>query len=77
MMTPRKPSVCMLLVVCLLALVVVNLMMTIHLAVDTRTSAARVLKQPSLPCGAIPTRFVMEEPECADKLDPGGDSKCA
>jgi hypothetical protein len=54
--------------VCILVFVVVNLIMTIGLAVDTRTSAARVLTQPSLPCGAIPTRFVMEEPECADRL---------
>ena len=23
---------------------------------------------PSLPCAAIPTRFVMEHPDCADKL---------
>jgi hypothetical protein len=22
----------------------------------------------SLPCGAVPTRFVIEEPECADRL---------
>ena len=67
-MTPKKPSVCTLVVVCLLALVIVNLMMTIRLTVDTRASTARVLKQPSLPCRAIPTRFPIEEPECAEKL---------
>ena len=68
MMTPRKQSLCMLLMVCLLMVVVVDLVMTMRLAVNIRASAARVWKQPALPCGAIPTRFVLEEPEYADKL---------
>jgi hypothetical protein len=65
---PKKWGLRTLLMVGIVVLVIVNLMVTIRLAVDTRASAARVWKQPSLPCGAIPTRFVMEEPECADKL---------
>ena len=68
MIMPRKQSLCMLLVACLLVVVVVDLVVTMRLAVDIRASAARVCKQPALPCGAIPTRFVLEEPECADKL---------
>jgi len=64
----RKQSLCMLLMVCLLVAVVVDLVVTMRLAVGMRVSAAQVCKQPALPCGAIPTRFVLEEPECADKL---------
>ena len=62
-MMPKKQSLCMLLMVCLLVAVVVDLVVTMRLAVDIRASAAQVCKQP-----AIPTRFVLEEPECADKL---------
>jgi hypothetical protein len=68
MLTPKKWGLHTLLMVRILVLVIVNLIMTMRLAFDTRASAARVVKQPSLPCGAIPTRFVMEEPECADRL---------
>jgi len=68
MMMPRKQSFCMLLIVCLLVVVVVDLVVTMRLAVDMQVSAPQVCMQPALPCGAIPTRFVLEEPECADKL---------
>jgi len=57
-----------LLVVCILVIVIANVMITIRLSVDMRALATRDLTPPPLPCGAVPTRFVMEEPECADKL---------
>jgi len=68
MLVPKKSGLHALLMVCILVLVIINLTMTIRLAVDTRMSAVRVVKQPLVPCGAIPTRFMMEEPECAERL---------
>jgi hypothetical protein len=68
MMMPKRQNLCMLLIVCLLVLVVVNLVVTIRFAADTRAWATRTLRQPALACAAIPMRFVMDEPECADKL---------
>jgi hypothetical protein len=67
-MMPRKPNACTLVVVCLLVQVVINVIMMIRLAVDVRASASRILKESTLPCGAVPTRFIREEPECAGKL---------
>jgi len=65
---PIRWSLHTLLVVCILVIVIVNVMITIRLSVDMRASATQDLKRTPLPCGAVPTRFVMEEPECADKL---------
>ena len=46
---------------------VANIIMTTKLSgkVDT---VALCIKKKSLPCAAIPIRYVMDEPQCADKL---------
>lgn len=53
---------------CVLVLLTVNLFMTSTLFLNVKESPSTVHARDPLPCGAIPTRFVMEEPECADKL---------
>ena len=59
------------------ALLVILLLLVVGMAVNlalTVRMLARLAAAPSdaerdtLPCAAIPTRFVMEDPECADKL---------
>lgn len=52
------------LMVCVLVLLVVNLFITTRLFESPLMLRAR----DPLPCRAVPTRFVMEEPECANKL---------
>ena len=67
-LTFRKSKLRIVLVLCMIVFVIVNLILTIRLAADINKLAGPVSKRPPLPCGAIPTRFVMEEPECADML---------
>jgi hypothetical protein len=55
MMTLKKRSLCTLLEVGPLVLVILSLVVMIRLAVDTRVSAPRAMKQPTLPCGVIIT----------------------
>jgi hypothetical protein len=64
----RESKLRTVLVLCTIGFVIVNLILTIRLAADINKLAGPVSKRSPLPCGAIPTRFVMEEPECADKL---------
>jgi len=54
--------------VCVLVLLVVNLFVTARLFLDAKKSPLVLRAREPLPCRAVPTRFVMEEPECADKL---------
>jgi len=56
------------LVLCALVVVIVNLVMTIRVAADIQVLVGDEWKRSPLSCRAIPTRFVMDEPECADKL---------
>ena len=51
----------------LLVLVVVDITLTIRCAnkIDSMISQR---ERPSLPCAAIPTRLVLEHPECAQRL---------
>ena len=55
-----------LLVICTLLLVIINLFVAAKLSADVGRLQSQ--KQRSLPCAAIPTRFVVDEPECANKL---------
>ncbi len=52
----------------ILLVVVVNVLYTIRLSAEVKAKIAEVQKDKSLPCAAIPTRYILEEPECADKL---------
>ena len=54
-------------VLCSCALTV-DLFMTTMLFLNTKKSPLAIRAPDPLPCGAVPTRFVMDEPECADKL---------
>ncbi len=53
--------------ICVMVLLISNLLVTLKLA---KTTNCLKLSQQNkrLPCEAIPTRFVLEDPECADKL---------
>lgn len=48
--------------------VVINMALTIRLSVEVKVKIAEVQQDKSLPCAAIPTRYILQEPECADKL---------
>ena len=54
--------------ICILLLLIVNVLLTLKLCMDIQERQSSSQKRGPLPCGAIPTRFVIEEPECADKL---------
>lgn len=52
----------------LLVGLVANLTLVIKLKQEVTSFQKEAPKRPSLPCAAIPTRFVMQEPVCAQKL---------
>ena len=54
------------LVVCIIVLLVVNLLLTTKVALSEER--LKPCQRESLPCQAVPIRFVMDEPGCADKL---------
>lgn len=56
------------LTVLLLLGVAANLLLTIKMNHEVTVLEQIVPKRPELPCAAIPTRFVMQEPVCAQKL---------
>ena len=56
------------LMVVLLLVVAANLLLTLKLHHEATKLGRAVPKRPDLPCAAIPTRFLMEEPVCAQKL---------
>ena len=56
------------LMVCVLLLLAVNLFITARLFLNAKKSPLMLRAREPLSCRAIPTRFVMEEPECANKL---------
>ena len=53
------------LIVVLLVMVLIGIGIDIAITIKAMSS---IPTKPSLPCAAIPTRFVMEYPECADRL---------
>ncbi len=70
MNTKRKPK-CWLSNVFLI-LIVLGLLLNTLLLIRVSMQMAELRdsndKRSDLPCAALPTRFVLEEPECADKL---------
>ena len=56
------------LTVCIFVIVVVNFFVVIQLSRDVRMLQLLPQRRESLPCGAIPTRYIIEEPTCANKL---------
>lgn len=52
--------------VCAMVLLVVNIFLIARVLLGLERLKPR--QRESLPCQAVPIRFVMDEPECADKL---------
>ena len=57
----KRETLAIVLLWIVLAAVAANIAMTLKFRSEQET-------KPSLPCAAIPTGFVMEYPDCADKL---------
>lgn len=57
-----------LVLVLVVLLVAANLVLTLGLRRDIAKLAQTAPKRADLPCAAIPTRFVAEEPACAQRL---------
>lgn len=58
----------MVVVICLIIVMAVNLMMTIKISQDIKAIRAIPVKARSLACEAIPIRFAMNHPNCANEL---------
>ena len=56
------------LLVCILVLLLINIVMTTKLSVHNQKSQPSSVQREPLPCKAIPVRFILDEPICADKL---------
>lgn len=56
------------LMVCVFVLLAVNLFITTKLFLNAKKSPLILRAREPLPCRVVPTRFVMEDPECANKL---------
>ncbi|GMU20508.1 MAG: hypothetical protein AMXMBFR13_06050 [Phycisphaerae bacterium] len=57
--------------VCLIVIVLgllLNALLLIRVSMQMAELREAKDKRSDLPCAAIPTRFVLDEPECADKL---------
>ena len=67
-MRRKKPVWRVVLLVCILGLVSANLLITMRLALKIDQIQQCSQKRKSLPCEAIPIKFAMEEPRCANRL---------
>ena len=56
------------LILCIFILVAINMLITVRLLFNSQESRVFSKTREPLPCKAVPTRFVIEEPECANKL---------
>ena len=48
--------------------VALNIHLTLELAAKIDALPSRPIYRPNLPCGSIPMRLVMDDPECAQKI---------
>ena len=55
-------------ILCVLCLLIINTFISAKVVLKLKELQASYPKREQLPCGAVPTRFVIEEPECDDKL---------
>jgi len=67
-MPKRKTTWQMILVICVVGLLVTNVLVITKLVLGLERLKSYQHRRESLPCQAVPTQFVMDEPECADKL---------
>jgi len=58
----------MILVICVVGLLVTNVLVITKLVLDLERLKSCQHRRESLPCQAVPVSFVMDEPECANKL---------
>ena len=56
------------LMLCIFILVAINMLITVKLFLNSQESRVFSKTREPLPCKAVPTRFVIEEPDCANKL---------
>ena len=64
----KNPNSQVAVTLCILILLVINMVMTTKLLMNIQKSPSDSGQGGTLPCRALPARFVIEEPECADKL---------
>ena len=55
-------------IVLILMVLIVQIVLTVKLSADVKSTIVEMRSQKSLPCAAIPTKYILQEPECADKL---------
>ena len=67
-MRRKKPVWQIVLLICVLGLVLVNLLIAMKLASKIDQIQSCPQKRKSLPCEAIPIKFAVQEPQCANKL---------
>jgi hypothetical protein len=67
-MYKRKMNWQTILMVCIFGLLVVDILVTAKMALGLEKLQPCRQSRGPLPCRAVPTQFVIEEPECADKL---------
>lgn len=58
----------MILVICIVGLLVTNVLVIAKLALGLERLESCQNQRESLPCQAVPIGFLMDEPECTDKL---------
>jgi len=67
-MSGEKMASQRILTVCIVILLVANILLTAKIVLGLERLKSYEYRRESLPCQAIPIRFVTNEPECADKL---------
>ncbi|MHC4748812.1 MAG: hypothetical protein ACYTFW_02960 [Planctomycetota bacterium] len=67
-MSKRKMTWQMILLICIVGLLVTNVLVVTKLVLGLERLKSCQHRRESLPCQGVPTKFVIEEPECADKL---------
>jgi hypothetical protein len=55
-------------IILILMILIVDLVFTIKLSTEVKSTITDIQKDKLLPCAAVPTKYIYEEPECADKL---------
>ena len=55
-------------IILILMILIVDLVFTIRLSAEVKSTISDIQTDKSLPCAAVPTKYIYEEPECADKL---------
>lgn len=54
--------------ICIFVLLVINTLVATEFLIKMQESLQDSGQRDALPCGALPAQFVIEEPDCADKL---------